>query len=107
MSFEYTNGRIKIRSGSKSDHTNIVTFLRDGGVKFYTCNPNPEQQVRYVFRGLPPSTDSNEVMAGLREKGIVICKALQFKRNVIMDGVRTATLLPLCVITILKTVENI
>ena len=66
VSFEYINEGPKIRPGSKADHINIVTFLRECVVKLYTFNPNPEQQIRYVLRGLPPSNDSNEVMAGLR-----------------------------------------
>ena len=60
-----------------------------------------------MLRGLPPSTDSEEVMARLREKGVVVSHARQIKRNVIVDGVRIATLLPLWDITILKTEENI
>jgi len=107
VSFEYTGAGLKIRPGTQSDHTSVVTFLRDSGVEFYTFNPNPEQQIRYVLRGLPPSTDSEEVIAGLREKGVVVSHARQIKRNVNIEGVRTTTLLPLWVVTILKTEENI
>ena len=49
VNFEYTNGGLQIRPGLKSVHTNIVTFLKHNRVKFYTVNPNSEQQVRYVL----------------------------------------------------------
>ena len=81
-----------------SDHTNVVTFHGESGVEFYIFNPNPQQQIRYVHRGLPPSNDSGELMAVLREKGVVVSHARQIKRNVTVDCVRTTTLLPLCVI---------
>ena len=107
VNFEYTNGGLQIRPGLKSVHTNIVTFLKHNRVKFYTVNPNSVQQARYVLSGLSPSTDSNKVMDELREKSIVLSNARQMKRNVIIDGVCATTLLPLWVITILKTKENI
>ena len=66
VSFEYTSAGLKIRPGTKSNHANVVTFLEDSGVEFFTFNPNPGQQIRYVLRGLPLVTDSDEVMAGLR-----------------------------------------
>ena len=102
VSFEYTNGGLKIRPVSKSGHNSILTLLKDSGVEFYTLNRNPEQKV-------PPSTDSNEVIVGLRDKGIIVSNARQLKRNglVYVDGVRNITLLPLWVITISQTEEHI
>ena len=91
-SFEYTSAGLKIRPGTKSDHF-TVTFLKDSWVEFYTFNPYPEQQIRYVLRGLPPNTDSKEVMAGLSEKIIVVSNARKIKGNVILDGVHFATFL--------------
>ena len=107
MSFEYTSAGLKTRPATKSHHANILTFLKDSGVEFYNFNPNPEKQIRYVLRGLPPNTDRDEVMVGLREKVIVVFNVRQIKRNVIIAGVRTVTFLPLWVITILKAEENI
>jgi Arginine methyltransferase-interacting protein, contains RING Zn-finger len=107
VTFEYTAGGLKIRPESKSDHHNIVVFLKGKGVEYFTFNPNPEQNMRFVLRGLPPNTESDEVVAGLREKGIEVSHARQIKRNAVIDGVRTVTLLPLWVITVLKTEENI
>ena len=81
MCFKYTSGGLKIRPGKKSDHANIVTSLKDSGVEFYTFNPNREQQIRYVLRCLPLGTDNNKLMAGLREKDIVVSNADQEERH--------------------------
>ena len=84
-----------------------MTFLTDIGVEFYPFNPNSKQKVRYVLRGLPRSTGSNQVMAVLREKGIIVSNARQIKWKAMLYGVCIVTLLPLWVITILMTEENI
>jgi hypothetical protein len=60
-----------------------------------------------VFRGLPPSTGCDEIISGLREKGVDVSYARQLKRNETIDGVRSVTLLPLWVITVIKNPENI
>ena len=107
VSFEYTQGGLKIRTSVEADHKAVVTYLRGRGVEFFTFNPNPIHQVRYVLRGLPPSMECNEIIAGLREKGVEVSYARQLKRNVTIDGVRTVTLLPMWVITVTKNPENI
>ena len=63
--------------------------------------------MRFVLRGLPPNIDSDEVVAVLREKGVEISNVSQIKRNTMLDGVRSATLLPLWILTVLKSEENI
>ena len=76
-------------------------------MEYFTFNPSPEKNMIFVLRGLPPNTESDEVVAGLREKDVEIFHSLQIKRNTVVDGVRTVTLLPLWVITVLKTEENV
>jgi len=63
--------------------------------------------VKYNLRGLPPSTECEEIIAGLREKGVEVSHARQIKRNIVEDGVRVVTLLPMWVITIPKRPDNI
>ena len=45
------------RSGLQPIQTKlgIVSFLKDCGVEHYTFKPNPDKQVAYVLRGLPPA----------------------------------------------------
>jgi hypothetical protein len=52
-------------------------------VKLFTFKPNPDQNIRFVLRGLPPKTDSDEVMAGLKEirGGDLLCLPNQEKRH--------------------------
>lgn len=91
----------------QSDHHNIVVFLKDNKAEFHTYYPNTDQNVRCVRRNLPPSTDFSEVIARLSEKGVETSHALQIKSNALVDGVRFVTFLHLCIISVLKSAENI
>ena len=107
VSFENTNGGLKIRPVYKSDHHSIMRFPKESGVEFYTSNLNPEQQVRYVLQGFPPTTDCNEAMTELKENSKMVSNVRQIKRNAIIDVLHIVTLLHLWVITISKTEEKI
>ena len=107
VTFEYAASGLKIRTSNAADHQSVVRYLDGRGVEFYTFDPNPGQMVKYILRGLPPSTECEEIMAGLREKGVEVSHARQIKRNILEDGVRVVTLLPMWVITIPKKPENI
>ena len=76
-------------------------------MEFFTFNPNPIHQVRYVLRGLLPSIDCDEVIRRLMEKDVEVSYVHQLKRNVILDGLRLVTLLRMWVITVTKNPENI
>ena len=43
VSLEYTSGGLKVRTSTSSDHSNMVTFLRECGVKFFFFKPNSDQ----------------------------------------------------------------
>ena len=87
-SFEYIIRGLKIRSEFKSDRYEIMMFLNKNGVEFYTLNHNPEQLHRIPF-----SKDSNEVVARLREKDLIVSNVRQIKRNAIIYSDHTVTLL--------------
>ena len=106
--FEYSAGGLKIRTSTPADHKSVCNFLDGKGAEFYTFNPNPAQQVKFILRGLPPSMDIEEIVAGIREEGVEISHARQIKRNTINeDGEREVTPLPMWVITVTKTTENV
>ena len=107
VTFEYNSNGLKVRTATNADHNKITNFLKDHGVEFYSFNPNPMQQVKFLLRGLPPSMESNEIVEGLREKGVETSYARQIKRNITIEGVKTVTLLPLRVITVARNEENI
>ena len=107
VTFQYTAGGLKIRPLAKSDHHSIAVFLKDNGFEFFTFNPNKEKITIFVLRGLLPSTGCSEEIAGLREKRVEISRARHIKRNSIVDGVRSVSLLALWVISVLKTHENV
>ena len=107
VTFEYAASGLKIRTSNAADHQSVVRYLDGRGVEFYTFDPNPGQMVKYILRGLPPSTECEEIMAGVREKDVEVSHARQIKRNILEDGVRVVTLLPMWVITIPKKPDNI
>ena len=63
--------------------------------------------MKYILRGLPPSTDCVEIIARMREKGVEVSHARQIKRNIIEDGMRVVTLLPMWVTTVPQNSDNI
>ena len=71
---------ICIAKKDQGENIEIRSFLNDKGVEFFTFNPNPDQNIRFVLRGLPNNTDSDEVVARLKEKGVEISNARQIKR---------------------------
>ena len=64
------------------------------------------QQVKYILRGHPPSTEC-EIIAGLMENGVEASHARQIKRNILEYGMGVVTLLPMWVITVPKNADNI
>ena len=47
------------------------------------------QQVKFLLKGLPPNMESNEIVEGLREKGVETSYARQIKRNIMVERVKT------------------
>ena len=48
--------------------------------------------MKFILRGLPPSTECEEILAGLRERGVEISHARQIKRNIVENGMRLVTI---------------
>ena len=105
--FEYTMNDLKIRTANNADHKSAITFLKAKGIEFYTHDPNPSQQVKYILRGLPPSTDGEEIVTKLTKKGVEVNHVRQMKRNIVEDDMRVVKLLPMWIVTIPKIEENI
>ena len=104
--FEYNMNDLKIRTANNADHKSVITFLKAKGIEFYTHDPNPSQQVKFILRGLPPSTDGEEIVTELREKGVEVTHVRQ-KRNVVEDDMRVVKLLPMWIVAFPKIEENI
>ena len=78
----------------------------DKEIEYFAYDPNPGQ-VKYVLRGLPPSIESEENLAGLREKGIETSHIRQVKRNLMVVGIRTTYFLPVWIVTVNKNRDNV
>ena len=82
VTFEYARNSLRIKTTTAADHLKISQMLRHAGVEFYTYDPNPGQYIKYVLRGLPPSTTCEEVTMGLSQQGVVVSHVRQDKRSV-------------------------
>ena len=65
VTFEYNSNGLKVRTVTSADHNSIINFLKNRGVEFYSFNPNPMHQVKFLLRDLPPSMESHEIVEGL------------------------------------------
>jgi hypothetical protein len=65
-------GGLKIRTSIAPDHQCVCKFLDSNDVEFYTFNPNPAQQVKYILRGFPPSMATEEIVARLKAEGVEV-----------------------------------
>ena len=108
VNFEYARNGLRIKTTTAADHLKISQMLRNAGVEFYTYHPNLGQNIKYVMRGLPPSTTCEEVSMGLSQQGVVVSHVRQVKRSVTDETNQKVTkLLPLLVVSIIKAEQNI
>ena len=107
ISFEYAANGLKFRTMSAADHYNITRYLIWRSTEFYTFNPNQRQMVKFILRGFPPSTEGEEILVDLRDKGVEVNHPSQIMHNIVEDGMKVVTLLPMWVITVRKRPENI
>ena len=57
---------LKIRTDTLADINSVSNYLDGRGTEFYTFDPNPGQEVKFILRGLSPSTDCDEIIVELR-----------------------------------------
>ena len=76
-------------------------------VEFFAYDPYAGQQAKHLLRGLPPSIESKDIFAGLREKGTETSHVHQVKRNLMVDGIRTTYFLSVWIVTVNKNVDNV
>ena len=84
-----------------ADH--VASHLEGRGTAFSTFNPNRANRQKFILGGLPPSREFDR-FAG---EGCGGRQPRQIKRNIVGDGMRVVTLLPMWVITVPKRTENI
>ena len=47
VTLEYAKGEQKIRLSFQTDHSAVMIFLNNCGMKFFTFNPNPDQRISF------------------------------------------------------------
>ena len=105
VDFEYTRRGLEVRTSSSADYRNTEEILQKCKIEYFTFNPKPGNFVKYVLRGLPPSTECDEVSAGLTEKGVRVFHVRQVKEVTKRDGVRTVDHLPVWLVSLEKNRE--
>ena len=83
ISIKYAANGLKIRTMSSADHQSLARYLIGRGTEFHTFNPNPAQMVKFIPRVLPPTTEFEEILTGLREKGVVVSYVHLIRRNIV------------------------
>ena len=102
VTFKYSSRCLKIKTSWQIDHRikedsikkqELDTTHSILNLKFLEC----------VFRGLPGSTDSGNIIFGLRQKGIYVTHFISVKKATKREGVISVKALPVCVVSL----ENI
>ena len=107
VKFEYVRHGLRIKTMSTADHKAATALLQAKGVEFFTHNPNPGNNTKFILKGPPPNMTCEEVVTGLSRHGVAISHCRQIKRTLVEDNVRTAKALPLWVITVDKSKKNL
>ena len=68
INFEYVRGGLKIRTFGAADHKAVISKLKEGGIEYFTFNPNPGQSAKFILKGPPPNMTCEEVSAASRSK---------------------------------------
>jgi hypothetical protein len=80
VDFEYTRRGLKVRTNSSSDYKNTEEFLHKWKMEYFAFNPKPGNYVKCVLMGLPPSTECDELGAGLTEKWVRVFHVRHVKK---------------------------
>lgn len=70
---------IQINSASETDHRNLIKFLEDKHLQFFTYQLKSERNLKIVIRGIDLHISMEEVAADLDTQGYPILKATRMK----------------------------
>ncbi|GFR10758.1 uncharacterized protein TNCT_422041 [Trichonephila clavata] len=77
----HINGFIKIVAETEDDHRAITSFLTTKMMQYYVMDPPPsDRPLKLVIKGLPSSTEPEEIKNDLIAKGIKIEKVAQLRK---------------------------
>ena len=56
VKFEYVRHGLRIKTMSTADYKAATALLQEKGVEFFTHNPNPGSNTKFILKGPPPPT---------------------------------------------------
>jgi len=106
--FEYVATGLRVQTKTLVEHAATTQLLNHQKIEYFTYDPNPGTTIKYVLRGLPPNTSCEEIATALRQQNVAISQVKQMTKARVDQETREKTLtpLPLWIVTIQKTPEN-
>ena len=96
----YMNTKIRIQTSTLEEYKEILKYLEQNKLEFYTFNPLISNISKCVIKGLSPSTKENEIKTELLKKGIQIKHIRQLvKSSQNEEGEWIRKLLPIWILT--------
>ncbi|GFY58485.1 nucleic-acid-binding protein from transposon X-element [Trichonephila inaurata madagascariensis] len=71
---------LKIFATSPDEHRNITNFLTEKGEQFFAIEPVAKRPQKVVIKGLPITTDVDDIKTDLTERGFDIIKVAQLTK---------------------------
>ena len=107
--FEYVATGLRVQTKTLVEHAATTQLLNQQKVEYFTYDPNPGTTIKFVLRGLPPNTSCEEIANALKENKIMLTHVKQMTKARVDQETREKTHapLPLWIVTIQKTPENI
>jgi len=107
--FEYVATGLRVQTKTLVEHAATTQLLNQQKVEYFTYDPNPGTTTKFVLRGLPPNTSCEEIANALKENKIMLTHVKQMTKARVDQETREKTHapLPLWIVTIQKTPENI
>ncbi|GFS48003.1 nucleic-acid-binding protein from transposon X-element [Nephila pilipes] len=71
---------IKLLPYRSNNHRAIPSYLREDEIDFYVTNPPSKKHIKIILKGLPTSTDVDEIKTDFESKGFQIEKVAQLRQ---------------------------
>ncbi|GFS80259.1 putative RNA-directed DNA polymerase from transposon X-element [Trichonephila clavipes] len=91
---------LKIFAATTDDHREITALLKEKGEQFFALNPTANRPQKVVIKGLPITTDIDDIGRDLTSRGFQVLKVAQFTK------IKTKFKLPIFMVEIQKSPDS-
>ncbi|GFS67466.1 nucleic-acid-binding protein from transposon X-element [Trichonephila clavipes] len=71
---------LRIFASTADERNEIIYFLKERGEQFFALHPHDTKPQKIVIKGLPISTDIDDIKKDLSERGFLVCKVAQLTK---------------------------